>query len=151
MLTNLETEKRKLVQVILFGQPELDERLSENSVRQLRHRITFQHHMGILTRRETEHYLAYRLSVAGYSGDSVFSLMAVGAIHRASRGVPRLVNILANKALMVAYGEGRRKVGWSQARAAVGDTPASYGVRQAWVWVALACVAGSGLGWMMLR
>ena len=151
LLTNLETEKRKLVQVILFGQPELDERLAENSVRQLRQRITFQHHMGTLTRRETDHYLAYRLSVAGYSGDAVFSRAAVGVIHRASRGVPRLVNILANKALMVAYGEGRRRVGWQQARAAVADTPASYGLRRAWAWFALACIAGSGLGWMLLR
>jgi MSHA biogenesis protein MshM len=151
LLTNLETEKRKLLQVILFGQPELDERLAENSVRQLRQRITFQHHMGTLTRAEVEHYLSYRLSVAGYSGDPVFSGAAVRIIHRASHGVPRLVNILANKAMMVAYGEGRRRVSWQQARASVTDTPSSYGLRHAWVWLVVACVAGSGFGWMMLR
>jgi len=151
LLTNLETEKRKLLQVILFGQPELDARLAEDSVRQLRQRITFQHHMGTLTRDEVQHYLSYRLSVAGYSGDPVFSDAAVRIIHRASKGVPRLVNILANKALMVAYGEGVRKAGPRQARAAVSDTPASYGLRHAWLWLAIVCVAGSGFGLMMLR
>ena len=151
LLTNLETEKRKLLQVILFGQPELDERLAENAVRQLRQRITFQHHMGTLTREEVEHYLAYRLTVAGYAGDTVFSNVAVRIIHRASHGVPRLVNILAHKALMAAYGVGRRRVGWQQARASVTDTPASYGLRHAWAWLLIACVAGSGFGWMLLR
>jgi MSHA biogenesis protein MshM len=151
LLTNLETEKRKLLQVILFGQPELDDRLAEESVRQLRQRITFQHHMGTLTRDEVQHYLAYRLSVAGYAGDPVFSKAAIRIIHGASKGVPRLVNILANKALMVAYGEGGRKVDRHQARAAVSDTPASYGARHAWLWLAVVCVAGSVVGLMLLR
>ena len=106
LLTNLETEKRKLVQVILFGQPELDERLAHQSIRQLRQRITFQHHLGTLTREETEYYLAHRLAIAGYLGEGVFAPGAVNRIYRASRGVPRLVNILANKAMMLAYGEG---------------------------------------------
>jgi MSHA biogenesis protein MshM len=103
LLTNLETEKRKLAQVILFGQPELDQKLAHASIRQLRQRITFQHHLGTLTRAELAHYLAHRLNVAGYSGDTVFSAQAVGAIHRATGGVPRLVNILAHKAMMLAF------------------------------------------------
>jgi len=151
LLTNLETEKRKLVQVILFGQPELDERLAHESIRQLRQRITFQHHLGTLTREETEYYLAHRLAIAGYSGEGVFAPGAVNRIYRASRGVPRLVNILANKAMMLAYGEGSRKVSAQHARAAAADTPASFALSRAWLWLALACVAFSSIGWMILR
>jgi MSHA biogenesis protein MshM len=151
LLTNLETEKRKLVQVILFGQPELDERLAHESIRQLRQRITFQHHLGTLTREETEYYLAHRLAIAGYSGEGVFVPGAVKRIYRGSRGVPRLVNILANKAMMLAYGEGSRRVTAQHARAAAADTPASFALSRAWLWLALACVAFSSIGWMILR
>jgi len=151
LLTNLETEKRKLVQVILFGQPELDERLAHESIRQLRQRITFQHHLGTLTREETQYYLAHRLAIAGYSGEGVFDSGAVKRIYRGSRGVPRLVNILANKAMMLAYGEGSRRVTAQHARAAAADTPASFALSRAWLWLALACVAFSSIGWMILR
>jgi len=153
LLTNLETEKRKLVQVILFGQPELDQKLAHESVRQLRQRITFQHHLGTLTRAELVHYLAHRLNVAGHSGGTVFSSQAVGAIHRASGGVPRLVNILAHKAMMLAYGEGVRQVRARHARAAIADTPAasSFPARH-WAWLAMAgLLAGSGIGWLVLK
>jgi MSHA biogenesis protein MshM len=151
LLTNLETEKRKLLQVILFGQPELDEKLTQEAIRQLRQRITFQHHLGTLTRAETAHYLAHRLAIAGYNGDGVFSLAAIRIIHRASRGVPRLVNILANKCMMLAYGEGSRKVKRRQALGAISDTPASFALSRAWLWLALACVAFSSIGWAVLR
>jgi MSHA biogenesis protein MshM len=151
LLTNLETEKRKLVQVILFGQPELDERLAHESIRQLRQRITFQHHLGTLTREETQYYLAHRLAIAGYSGEGVFAPGAVKRIYRGSRGVPRLVNILAHKAMMLAYGEGSRRVTTRHARAAAVDTPASFALSRAWLWLALACVAFSSIGWMILR
>jgi len=151
LLTNLETEKRKLVQVILFGQPELDQRLAHESIRQLRQRITFQHHLGTLTREETQYYLAHRLAIAGYSGEGVFAPGAVRRIYRGSRGVPRLVNILANKAMMLAYGEGSRRVTAQHARAAAADTPASFALSRAWLWLALACVAFSSIGWMILR
>jgi MSHA biogenesis protein MshM len=151
LLTNLETEKRKLLQVILFGQPELDEKLAQEAIRQLRQRITFQHQLGVLTRDETAHYLAHRLAIAGYRGDGVFSSAAVKAIHRASRGVPRLVNILAHKTMMLAYGEGNHRVKRRHALAAVSDTPASLALSRAWLWLALACVAFSSVGWMVLR
>jgi len=151
LLTNLETEKRKLLQVIMFGQPELDRKLEHDSVRQMRQRITFQHRLGAFTRDETEHYLSHRLAVAGYQGDRVFTGAAVGVIYRASRGVPRLINILANKAMMLAYGRGSRRVGWSEAHAAASDTPAAFSRAPRWVWFALACFAGSGIGWMLLR
>src|SRR5207344_3078123 len=145
LLTNLETEKRKLLQVILFGQPELDDRLAHVSIRQLRQRITFQYHMGMLTSEETAHYLAHRLAIAGYSGDEVFTPGAAKTIYRASRGVPRLINILANKTLMLAYGEGTRKVTARHARQASADTPAAFALSPAWLWLALACVAFSSI------
>ena len=153
LLTNLETEKRKLAQVILFGQPELDQKLAHESVRQLRQRITFQHHLGALTREELAHYLAHRLNVAGHNGDAVFSRQAVGSIHRASGGVPRLVNILAHKSLMLAFGEGVRQVRARHVRGAIADTPAasSFPARH-WAWLAMAgLLAGSGLGWLVLK
>ena len=153
LLTNLETEKRKLAQVILFGQPELDRKLAHESVRQLRQRITFQHHLGTLTRAELAHYLAHRLRVAGHNGDTVFGGAAVRAIHGATRGVPRLVNILAHKSLMLAFGEGLRQVRARHARAAIADTPAarSFPARH-WAWLAMAgLIAGSGIGWMVLK
>ena len=151
LLTNLETEKRKLVQVVLFGQPELDQKLARDSVRPLRQRITFQHRLGTLTRSETGDYLAHRLSVAGSGNASIFTHPAVREIHSASKGTPRLINILANKSMMLAFGEGSRTVRWHHARAAVSDTPAASALVNLWVWAALACVAGSGIGWMMLR
>jgi MSHA biogenesis protein MshM len=151
LLTNLETEKRKLLQVILFGQPELDQKLAHESVRQLRQRITFQHRLGALTRDETDAYLRHRLAVAGYNGEPLFSSAAVRAIYRASRGVPRLVNILAHKAMMLAYGHGDRRVRWHHVRTAVQDTPAAQNWALAWMWLAVFCIAGTSLGWIMFQ
>ena len=85
LLTNLETEKRKLIQVVLFGQPELDERLKQNSVRQLRQRITFEYHLGALNSSELLLYLAHRLRVAGHSGAPLFTRGAVKALASSAR------------------------------------------------------------------
>jgi MSHA biogenesis protein MshM len=151
LLTNLETEKRKLLQVVLFGQPELDQKLSHESIRQLRQRITFQHRLGALNRDETDAYLRHRLAVAGYNGEPLFTGAAARAIFRASRGIPRLVNILAHKSMMIAYGHGARRVRWQHVRTAVRDTPAANGWGIVWVWFAMFCLAGTSLGWVMLR
>jgi len=111
LLSNLETEKRKLMHVILFGQPELDAKLAEPSVRQLRQRITFEYCLKPLSRGELRHYLAHRLRVAGYRGNSeMFSSRALAALHKASGGTPRVINILAHKALISTFGEGRQQV-----------------------------------------
>src|SRR5436190_5609433 len=96
LLTNLETEKRKLLQVVLFGQPELDRKLATPSIRQLRQRIMFEHRLEGLAEEEVEHYLAHRLRVAGYRGNRLFATPAVHALHRASGGIPRLVNVIAH-------------------------------------------------------
>jgi MSHA biogenesis protein MshM len=146
LLTNLETEKRKLLQVVLFGQPELDTKLALPEIRQLRQRITFEYRLAPLTRDETTHYLAHRLIVAGYSGGGAFSRHAARTIHRASGGVPRLVNILAHKTLMLAYGRGIDHVRWREASAAVRDTPAAAAPRRALAWLGLGGVASLAAG-----
>ncbi len=122
LLSNLETERRKLLQLVLFGQPELDEKLANPAVRQLRQRIAFHYRLRGLQRNEVEHYLAHRLRVAGYRGNPVFSSAAIRAMHRASAGTPRLVNILAHKAIMSAFGEGGLQVLPRHVRSAVKDT-----------------------------
>ncbi|OGI49174.1 MAG: AAA family ATPase [Candidatus Muproteobacteria bacterium RBG_16_65_34] len=122
LLTNLETGRRKLLQVVLFGQPELDARLSEPSVRQLKQRITFACVLRPFVREETEFYLAHRLGVAGYRGPRLFSRAAVGRLHRAARGVPRLINILAHKAMLAAFGEGEPAAVVRHVRLAIADT-----------------------------
>jgi MSHA biogenesis protein MshM len=131
LLTNLETEKRKLMQVVLFGQPELDRNLSSESVRQLRQRITFQYVLKALGRKEVADYVAHRLTIAGYSGQALFTSGALSEVHAASRGVPRLVNILAHKSLLTLYGEGGRQAERRHVRCAVEDTPSATG---RWWW-----------------
>lgn len=122
LLSNLETEKRKLLQIVLFGQPELDRKLAEPSVRQLLQRIAFHYRLGSLGREEVGNYLAHRLRVAGYRGDELFAPRAVRSLHRASRGTPRLLNILAHKSLLAVYGEGKHAVLPRHVRQAAADT-----------------------------
>src|SRR3990172_1563240 len=136
LLTNLETEKRKLLQVVLLGQPELDHKLAQESVRQLRQRITFQYRLGELGRDELDYYLAHRLRVAGYRGNRLFTKAAVRALHRASGGIPRLVNVVAHKAMLLAYGEGVPQVVPPHVRAAASDTPAAK--QKSWWWFGFA-------------
>jgi len=122
LMTNLETESRKLLQVILFGQPELNRTLAKQEFRQLRQRITFSHPLRALTEHESAAYIAHRLAIAGYKGIHLFDDGALQLLHYASGGIPRLLNILAHKALMVAYGKGIRQVTKTEIRAAILDT-----------------------------
>jgi MSHA biogenesis protein MshM len=140
LLTNLETEKRKLMQVVLFGQPELDERLKHNSVRQLRQRISFQYDLKGLHHDEVDRYLRHRLLVAGYKGETLFRPGAVNLLHRVTRGTPRLVNIIAHKALLLAYGEGRQQVTSRHIRVAAADTPEARKDWMVWVWGSVAAL-----------
>jgi len=127
LLSNLETEKRKLVQVVLFGQPELDHKLARNDLRQLRTRIAFHYELSALSSAETEVYLAHRLRVAGNRGATLFPADVARAIHHHARGVPRLVNIIAHKSLLLAYGQGSARITLRQVRAAAKDTPQAHG------------------------
>ncbi|MHB1175163.1 MAG: ExeA family protein [Sulfuriferula sp.] len=150
LLTNLETEKRKLLQIVLFGQPELNQKLQQDSIRQLNQRITFHYHLGPLRRDDMDYYLSHRLNVAGYAGGRLFSRGAIRQLYMASGGIPRLVNIMSHKALMLAYGEGRQQVGARHVRAAAKDTGSAR--NNGWRWwliVAMLLIAGSALGWVL--
>ncbi|NKQ12852.1 ExeA family protein [Pseudomonas sp. SST3] len=130
LLTNLETEHRKLLQVVLFGQPELDATLAREDFRQLRQRITFSYSLRPLDVSDATRYLQERLAVAGYRGEPLFQAPAVRLLVRGSGGIPRLLNILANKCLMVAFGEGTRQVLVPHVRRALEDTE---GARPLWL------------------
>ena len=152
VLTNLETEKRKLIQVVLFGQPELNEKLADPRVRQLRQRITFQFHLGNLAPDEVGNYVEHRLRVAGHGGGEVFTRRAILALYRGSGGLPRLINILAHKSMMLAYGEGAFQVLPHHVGMAASDTPsAATGINlRRWLAVALSCVSVAGVAWVFL-
>jgi MSHA biogenesis protein MshM len=134
LLSNLETEKRKLLHIILFGQPELDEMLDAHSARQLKQRIAFHHQLRRLEADEVGNYVEQRLRIAGHSGDPLFSASAVKALCRHAGGTPRLVNILAHKSLLAAFGEGRQRVEPSHVKAAAQDTDGAAQARSWWPW-----------------
>lgn len=122
LLTNIETEQVKLFQVVLFAQPELDSLLSQPSLRQLRQRITFSFEIEALDRDGVERYVVHRLATAGYNGPFLFSKRSLDLLYRTSNGIPRIVNILCHKSLMVAFGKGERSVQVENIRSAAADT-----------------------------
>lgn len=122
LLTNLETEKSKLIQVVLFGQPELDTVLEQPSIRQLRQRITFAYEILPLSRAGMEQYVAHRLAVAGHSGRALLTRRALDALYRGSGGIPRLVNILMHKTLIAAFGAGDTTLDVAVVQRAIDDT-----------------------------
>lgn len=134
LLSNLETEKRKLLQIVLLGQPELDHKLSRPEIRQLLQRITFSEYLGPMRADRVPAYLAHRLATAALSeatDTKVFEADAAREVARLSGGVPRLVNVLAHKCLMLAYGENEHRVNVRHVRMAAAETP---GVRPASPW-----------------
>ena len=122
LLSNLETEKRKLLQIVLFGQPELDEKLARPRNRQLRQRIVHSYRLHPLDSDRVASYLDHRLHVAGYNGEPLFGHDAIDSLYRVSGGVPRVINILGNKALLLAFGRGRKSVGRDLVKEAAADT-----------------------------
>ncbi len=121
LLSNLETDDQKLLQIVLIGQPELRDKLGQKKLRQLHQRILVHYHLGPIERGETETYIQHRLRVAGGNGRPTFSYWALGAIHRYSSGVPRLINAVCDKALLAGYVAGKDHLGWQQVRRAVKD------------------------------
>ncbi|MGD8379409.1 MAG: AAA family ATPase [Gammaproteobacteria bacterium] len=153
LLTNLETEKSKLLQVVLFGQPELDERLDRPAIRQLRQRISFSYTLDPMTREHVGEYVRHRLRVAGYRGGPLFHERAVDLIYRTSHGIPRLINILCHKAMLAAFGRGDEQITPRHANMAIRDTE---GVARArpmprglWYGLAAAVVVVLGLAWWL--
>jgi MSHA biogenesis protein MshM len=150
LLSNLESNRHKLLQIALFGQPELDDTLAKSSLRQLRDRITQAFRMRPLSSVEVERYLVFRMRAAGYRGPDVFSSRAVSLIARASSGLTRRINILADKALLAAFTENAHAVTDRHVRAAVADSEFAAPARRkppraAWI-AAGALAAGIALG-----
>jgi len=126
LITNLETEKRKLLHVVLFGQPELDEHLNKPSVRQLKQRITFSYQLHPIDREGMEAYIHHRLLVAGSNGGIRFERGALKKLYQGSRGFPRLINILAHKALLLGYGQGVKTITAHHVKLAIADTEGAH-------------------------
>jgi len=147
LLSNLETHRHKLMQIILFGQPELDKNLAGKNIRQLRERITHSFYLEPMTAQRTSDYLQYRMQAAGCPWPKIFTPKAEKLLCKASEGLTRRVNILADKSLMAAYasssiqpgheyGAIQQKVQAAHVRAAIRDS--GYGKRFLWPWAGLA-------------
>ena len=111
LLTNLETSERKLLQIILIGQPELRQMLARPELEQLAQRVIARYHLEALSEAETAQYVAHRLGVAGLGGASPFDAVALRRIHQLARGVPRRVNLLCDRALLGGYATGQARIG----------------------------------------
>lgn len=122
LLTNLETSHHKLLQIVLFGQPELDEHLQRPEIRQLRERITHSFRLEPLGTAEVGRYLAFRLQAAGYRGPDLFSPRLVQRLVRATGGITRRINIVADKALLAAFADGTHTLRPRHLRAALADS-----------------------------
>ncbi len=125
LLSNLETKSEKLLQIVLFGQPELDENLAAPEIRQLRERITHGFNLKILSPEETREYMEFRLRAAGYRGREAFSNKAYKVMHKASEGLTRRVNILADKSLLAAFADDTHDVSERHVKVAIQDTQLS--------------------------
>jgi MSHA biogenesis protein MshM len=125
LMTNLETESRKLLQVVLFGQPELNEKLSLPELRQLKQRITFSYTLRLMDSEQLYQYVRHRMNVAGYRGSDLFDRKCCSLLFKASKGTPRIVNVLCHKALMLAYGEGKHKINRAHISLSTKDTEAA--------------------------
>ncbi len=128
LLTNLETSERKLLQIVLIGQPELRTLLARPELEQLAQRVIARYHLGALTAAETSHYIEHRLRVAGLTGPLPFLPDALASVHTISRGIPRRINLLCDRALLGAYAHGQKLVSSetiAQAATEVFDAPAA--------------------------
>ncbi|MDX1381287.1 MAG: AAA family ATPase, partial [Xanthomonadales bacterium] len=152
LLTNLETSKDKLLQIVLLGQPELRDLLQRQSLRQLAQRITARFHLAPLNRQDTEQYVAHRLQVAG-AKRNLFKPGALKALFQRSGGVPRLINIIADRALVAAYARERTEVDAALVHAAAdevqhGESEVRPQGRGRWLAVAVLLLLGLGAAWL---
>lgn len=119
LLSNLETDDRKLLQIVLLGQPELRDRLNNYKLRQLRQRITVRYHLQPLSREEVGKYVSHRLHLCGGNGTPCFTGPAMWRIHRYAHGIPRLVNAVCDKALLAGYVSEQKRIGFSLVNRAI--------------------------------
>ncbi len=153
LLSNLETKQDKLLQIVLFGQPELDDNLNQEHIRQLRERITHRFNLGPLQTKDVGEYLIFRLRAAGYHGPHLFTESAIKKLSKASEGLVRRVNILADKALLSAFADNVYQVTPKHVHAAVNDS--EFGLKPKWyqsglankrTWWVILLLAIAGLG-----
>src|SRR5699024_909863 len=154
LLTNFETDRRKLLNVVLVGQPELRETLARSDLRQLAQRITARYHLGPFALDDTEAYIRHRLRLAGAPGP-IFRRAAVREVQRHSRGIPRLINLICDRTLMAAQARGLRgadaRLVAAAARELAGAPESSRRLHPLWMaaGVVLAAVAGGGIAWWL--
>jgi len=154
LLTNLETNNEKLLQIILIGQPELAQKLARPELRQLNQRITARYNLEPLNLDETGAYIHHRLQVAGMSPERVlFPASVVRGIHKVTRGIPRIINVLCDRMLLGAYGRNKSRADHAMlklaAREVLGE---SYTVAPSWNWLAIAALVGVLVwagGWLL--
>jgi type II secretory pathway predicted ATPase ExeA/septal ring-binding cell division protein DamX len=149
LLSNLESNRHKLLQIVLFGQPELDQHLGLPNMRQLKERITHSFKLEPLVRSDVESYVDFRMRAAGYRGPTVFAPPAMKLISRSSQGLTRRINILADKSLLAAFADATHQVTSKHARAAIRDSAfgsARRGVPNAWWFVGAGLAAGLLVG-----
>jgi MSHA biogenesis protein MshM len=138
LLSNLETEKSKLLQLVLLGQPDLDDKLARPEIRQLLQRITFSEYLGPMRAQRVPTYLEHRLAQAAIDSavdTRVFTPRAAMALAHYSGGVPRLINVMANKCLLLAYGEDAQRVTVAHVHLAAKDTPGVAARKPWWLWL----------------
>jgi MSHA biogenesis protein MshM len=132
LITNFETETQKLLQVVLLGQPELDAKIALPELRQLKQRITFSCHLKELDSEQIYHYVRHRMVNAGYQGPEIFSRDVCSLIQQATRGTPRIINVLSHKILMLMYGKGVTMATPELVKIAAQDTEACQPVHLPW-------------------
>ncbi len=152
LLSNLETSHSKLMQIVLFGQPELDVHLALPNMRQLKDRITHSFYLLPLPNRDVKDYLDFRLRAAGYKGPALFDAACIDVITEASEGLTRRINIYADKTLLAAFAEGTHDITANHVRAAVSDTVLKSAPKQikrpTWTVVTAALIVGALGGWL---
>lgn len=126
LISNLETDDRKLLQIVLMGQPELRDRLNDHSLRQLRQRITVRYHLSPLRLAEVKEYIRHRLHVSGANGTPSFSAAAIWRVFKYSKGIPRLVNAVCDKCLLAGFVQQRERISFGTAGRAIRELEGAF-------------------------
>ena len=151
LLSNFETSKSKLLQIVLVGQPELKKTLSQPELRQLRQRINMRYHLNPLSEKETKEYIEKRLRIAGAKGQ-LFTERALNKIYRRSRGIPRLINILCDNALLNGYALDEKIVDGKSVKEAAKDLNLKPKFHRLWTWMFIPlCIVGVVLIFLLLQ
>jgi general secretion pathway protein A len=151
LLSNFETSKSKLLQIVLVGQPELDKTLNQHGFRQIRQRINMRYHLNPLSQNETKKYIEKRLQIAGAKGP-LFTQRAIRKIYRISRGIPRLINILCDNSLLNGYASDRMIIDKKIVKEAAGDLKLRGKFRNFWLWILVGIlIIGCIASYILLR